>query len=415
VSAVAPASERPQEASIATTRKVKVLRVIARLNMGGPAHHVGLLGAGLDSERYETLLLYGDLGAGEDSLEESVRARGASMARVRGLRPEIRPFDDVRALAALVREVRRRRPDIVHTHTAKAGMLGRLAALLAGRPRPVIVHTYHGHVLEGYFGPAKTALYRGLERWLARRSDALIGVSSATVDDLVRLGVGERSKFRVIPIGLDLDRFLRSSPSDGAEFRAEARVQEGELLLTFVGRLVPIKRVDVLLRAFAQARELGAPVRLAVVGDGQLRPELERLAGELGVADVVFFAGYRADMLPVAAASDLAVLSSDNEGTPVSLIEAAAAAKPSVSTAVGGVPDVVTQGTGMLTQAGDPHALGTAIATLARDSSERIEMGERARAHVAERFSVERLLEDIEALYVELMDRSSATVDPSPR
>jgi glycosyltransferase involved in cell wall biosynthesis len=415
VNAVAPASERPHEAPIATTGKVRVLRVIARLNMGGPAHHVGLLGAGLDSEHYETLLLYGDLGAGEDSLEQSVRARGTPMAHVRGLRPEIRPFDDVRALVALVREVRRRRPDIVHTHTAKAGMLGRLAALLAGRPRPAIVHTYHGHVLEGYFGRTKTALYRGLERWLAKRSDALIGVSSATVDDLVRLGVGERSRFRVIPIGLDLDPFLESSPGTGAAFREEAGVRDGELLLSFVGRLVPIKRVDVLLRAFAHARKMGAPVRLAVVGDGQLRPDLERLAAELGVSDAVFFAGYRADMVPVAAASDLAVLSSDNEGTPVSLIEAAAAAKPAVSTSVGGVPDVVTPGTGVLTAPGDPQALGAAIAGLARDEGTRLEMGGRARAHVAERFSVERLLEDIEALYVELMARSSATVDPSPR
>jgi glycosyltransferase involved in cell wall biosynthesis len=414
VNAVASKSERPPRAPIATTGKVKVLRVIARLNMGGPAHHVGLLGAGLDAERYETLLLYGDPGSGEDSLEQEVHARGAHMTHVRGLRPEIRPHDDIRALTALVREVRRQRPDIVHTHTAKAGMLGRLAALLAGRPRPVIVHTYHGHVLDGYFGRVKTAFYRGLERWLAKRSDALIGVSSATVDDLVRLGVGDRSKFRVIPIGLDLNPFLECSQVAGAAFREEAGVEDGELLLSFVGRLVPIKRVDVLLRALSHARARGARVRLAVVGDGQLRPELERLTSELGVADHVFFAGYRADMVPVAAASDLAVLSSDNEGTPVSLIEAAAAAKPSVSTAVGGVPDVVTPETGILTEPRDAQALGAAIARLAADQSVRTEMGEHARRHVAERFSVERLLDDVEALYVELLAGSSATVDPSP-
>jgi glycosyltransferase involved in cell wall biosynthesis len=415
VNTVASPSERPPGAPIETTRKVRVLRVIARLNMGGPAHHVGLLGAGLDPERYDTLLLYGDLGSGEDSLEQEVHARGARMAHVRGLRPEIRPYDDLRALMALIREVRRRRPDIVHTHTAKAGMLGRLAAILAGRPRPVIVHTYHGHVLEGYFGRAKTALYRGLERWLAKRSDALIGVSSATVDDLVRLGVGERSKFRIIPIGLDLDPFLESSAAAGAAFRVEAGVREGEVLLSFVGRLVPIKRVDVLLRALSHARASGAPVRLAVVGDGQLRPELERLASELGVADHVFFAGYRADMVPVAAAADLAVLSSDNEGTPVSLIEAAAAAKPAVSTAVGGVPDVVTLESGILTDPEDAEALGAAIAELASEPATRLEMGERARVHVADRFSVERLVEDIQALYVELLNRSWATLDRSPR
>ena len=398
-------------AAPSTSQPLRIVRVIARLNMGGPAHHVGLLGAGLDPARYDSLLLYGDLGAGEDSLEPSVRARGIRMEHVPGLSPEIRPWGDVRALLALIREIRRRRPDIVHTHTAKAGMLGRLAAILALRPRPLIVHTYHGHVLEGYFGRAKTALYRGLERWLAKRSDALIGVSSATVDDLVRLGVGDRAKFRVIPIGLDLDPFVQASSAAGEAFREETGVREGELLLTFVGRLVPIKRVDVLLRAVCHARELGAPVRLAVVGDGGLRPELEALAGELGIADAVYFAGYRGDMVPVAAAGDFAVLSSDNEGTPVSLIEAAAAAKPAASTSVGGVPDVVLPECGLLTPPGEPRALGEAIAALAGDAERRASMGEAARRHVTQRFTVERLVSDIGHLYEDLIRETRAMVD----
>jgi len=368
------------------------VRVIARLNMGGPAHHVGLLSSRLDPERYETLLLHGELGAGEDSLEDSVRARGAAMARIPGLRPELRPPDDARALGSLVRAIRRLKPDIVHTHTAKAGMLGRLAAVMAGGRRPKIVHTYHGHVLEGYFGPVRNATYRDLERRLATVSDALIGVSTATVDDLVRFGIAPREQFRVIPIGLNLEPFLNATPEDGAAFRAEAGVDQGEVLLTFVGRLVPIKRVDVLLRAFAHARHGGAPVRLAIVGDGDLRRGLEALASELGVADHVWFAGYRGAMLPVAAGSDVAVLSSDNEGTPVSLIEAAAGGTPSVATAVGGVPHVVTPDTGALAPAGDHYGLGRAIAQLASDQALRLECGERARAHVASRFGVERLV-----------------------
>jgi glycosyltransferase involved in cell wall biosynthesis len=388
-----------------TSGPIRIVRVIARLNMGGPAHHVGLLGSRLDPERFETLLLHGDVGAGEDSLEDSVRARGAAMARIPGLRPELRPQDDARALASLVRAMRRLRPDIVHTHTAKAGMLGRLAAVMAGDPRPRLVHTYHGHVLEGYFGPVKNATYRGFERRLASVSDALVGVSTATVDDLVRLRIAPREQFRVIPIGLDLDPFVRATPADGAAFRSEAGVRDGEVLLTFVGRLVPIKRVDVLLRAFAHARDLGAPARIAVVGDGELRPQLQALAADLGVADRVWFAGYRASMVPVAAGSDIAVLSSDNEGTPVSLIEAGAAAKPAVATRVGGVPDVVTPHTGIVADAGDPKALGEGLAMLARDSAVRVKMGESAREHVAQRFSVERLVEDVEALYDELLGR----------
>jgi glycosyltransferase involved in cell wall biosynthesis len=369
--------------------------------MGGPAHHVSLLSGLLDPQRYETLLLYGEVGPGEASLEGIARERHAHLEVVPGLGPELNPVRDLRALVSLVRSVRRFRPDIVHTHTAKAGMLGRLAAVIGGRPRPIIVHTYHGHVLEGYFGRALNAFYRFLERSLARVSDALIGVSQATVDDLVRLKIAPREKFRVVPIGLDLHTFLESSAADGAAFRSEAAAGDG-VLLTWVGRLVPIKRVDVLLRAFATARSRGADARLAIVGDGELRGELEQLAGSLGVAEHVYWAGYREDMVPVTAASDLAVLSSDNEGTPVSLIEAGAAATAAASTDVGGIADVVTEETGILVPAGDADGLGQAIASLAEDPERRSAMGERAREHIRSRYSVERLVRDIDELYKEL-------------
>ncbi len=392
--------------------QVRVLRVIARLNMGGPAHHVSLLSGMLDPERYETLLLHGEVGSGEASLAEVARRCGAKTRTVPGLRPELRPLDDLRAFKALVREMRAFRPDIVHTHTAKAGMLGRLAALVALRPRPVIVHTYHGHVLEGYFGKAKTALYRGIETALARFSDRLIGVSTATVDDLVRLKVAPRSKFSVVPIGLDLDPFLELDTKAGGSFRTEVGTRPGEVLLTFVGRLVPIKRVDVLLRAVARARELGAPVRLAVVGDGERRTELENLAGDLSVRDRVSFAGYRADVTHVAAASDIAVLSSDNEGTPVSLIEAGAAGCPAVATSVGGVRDVVTPSSGLLVDAGDADGLGAAIAKLAANPAERARMGRHARKHTAQRFVVDRLLGDADSLYRGLLQRPRAARSP---
>jgi glycosyltransferase involved in cell wall biosynthesis len=233
-------------------------------------------------------------------------------------------------------------------------------------------------------------------------SDALIGVSQATVDDLVRLKIAPREKFRVVPIGLDLDAFLTASAEDGAAFRSEAAAGDG-VLLTWVGRLVPIKRVDVLLRAFAAARSRGADARLAIVGDGELRAELEQLAGSLGLAEHVYWAGYREDMVPVTAASDVAVLSSDNEGTPVSLIEAGAAATAAASTNVGGIADVVTADTGVLVAAGDAEGLGHAIASLAADPARRRAMGEHAREHIRSRYSVERLVRDVEALYAELL------------
>jgi glycosyltransferase involved in cell wall biosynthesis len=224
-------------------------------------------------------------------------------------------------------------------------------------------------------------------------------VSQATVDDLVRLGVAARAKFDVIPVGLDLGPFLVAGPDAGAGFRREAGVRPNEVLLTFVGRLVRIKRVDLLLSAVARARDLGAPVRLAVVGDGGERQTLERLAGELGISGHVFFAGYRADMAGVAAAADLAVLSSDNEGTPVWLIEAAAAGTPAVAVSVGGVPEVVTPDTGLLAPPRDSESLGRAMAALSLNGEWRAKLGEAARCHVAERFSAERLVRDIENLY----------------
>jgi UDP-N-acetylmuramyl pentapeptide phosphotransferase/UDP-N-acetylglucosamine-1-phosphate transferase/glycosyltransferase involved in cell wall biosynthesis len=392
--------------------RIRVLRVIARLNMGGPAHHVSLLSGLLDPERYDTLLLHGEVGAGEESLAGVAKRSGAQTATVPGLRPELRPLDDLRAFRALVREMRRFKPDIVHTHTAKAGMLGRLAALMALRPRPVIVHTYHGHVLEGYFGKLKNAAYRSIEKLLARGSDRLIGVSSATVDDLVRLGVAPRSKFSVIPVGLDLAPFQMLEPDAGEAFREEVGTQPDEVLLTFVGRLVSIKRVDVLLRALARARNLGAPVRLAVVGDGEERPALEALADQLGVAEHVCFAGYRADVTHVAAASDIAVLSSDNEGTPVSLIEAGAAGCPVAATSVGGVPDVVPPTSGLLVEAGDAQGLGEAIARLASNPLERARMGARAKSHTAEQFPIHRLLGDADELYYALLSADDEAVGP---
>jgi glycosyltransferase involved in cell wall biosynthesis len=293
---------------------------------------------------------------------------------------------------------------VVHTHTAKAGFLGRQAAL-AARPRPAIVHTYHGHVLEGYFGAAKSRLYLELERALARVSDCLIGVSQATIDDLVRLGVAPPSKFRALPLGLDLD-LLAGLPNElRAGSRAELGVGEGEVLLVFVGRIVPIKRLDLLLRALARAREADPRLRLAVVGDGAERAQLERRAAELGIAGEVFFLGYRRELRPVFAAADLAVLSSDNEGTPVSLIEAAAAGLPAVATDVGGVREVVGEETGVLVPRDDAAALAAAIVELAADPARRERCGHAARRHALDRYGAQRLIDDVDALYRHLTAR----------
>ena len=383
--------------------RLRVLRIIGRLNMGGPAHQAALLsGRRFFPDRYETLLVHGTLAPGEASLADLAEAEGATMRSVSELRQPVSPLRDSQALLKLIRVARDFKPDIVHTHTAKAGFLGRQAAL-AVRPRPVIVHTYHGHVLEGYFGPAKARLYLELERGLARVSDRLLGVSQATVDDLVRLGVAPPEKFRVLPLGLDLDPLAEPSEKLRGSSREQLGVGAGEVLLVFVGRIVPIKRIDLLLRALAQAREAAPRLRLALVGDGDERQAFERQATELGIAGDTLFLGYQRELRPIFAAADIAVLSSDNEGTPVSLIEAAAAGLPAVATEAGGVGEVVTADTGIVVPRGEVGALASAMVEMATDAQRRETCGRAARRRALGRYGAQRLLGDIDALYRELV------------
>jgi glycosyltransferase involved in cell wall biosynthesis len=375
------------------------------MNLGGPAQQVALLsGRRLDPSRYETILVHGSVAPGEGSMADLAQREGARTEFVPSLGPAPRPHRDVAALARITAIARNFRPHVVHTHTAKAGFLGRLAALAAVRPRPVIVHTYHGHVLEGYFGPRKSHVYRSLETWLARRSDRLVGVSEATVADLVRLGVAARGRFRVIPLGLDLEPFAAVDRAAGAELRRSLGIGDEEVVLTFIGRLVPIKRVDVLLRGIARARG-AAPLRLLVVGDGERRSDLEALGRELRIDDRLRFLGYRRDLAALAAATDIAVLTSDNEGTPVSLIEMAAAGCSAIATRVGGVGEVVTSETGVLVPPGDFEAVASTLQRLATEPELRARLGAAAREHALRRYSASRLVADIDALYGELLTR----------
>ena len=231
----------------------------------------------------------------------------------------------------------------------------------------MIIHTYHGHVLSGYFGPVGTAVFRTLERLLARVSDCLIGVSQATVDELVAMRIAPRERFRVIRLGIDMSRFLMLGSSDGQDFRRELGLGDDDVLAVFVGRLVPIKRVEMLLDAVARARRSQLALHLAVVGDGELRPALERQAAERGLGSAVSFVGYRSDLEHIVAAADIAVLSSANEGTPVALIEAAAAGKPAVATDVGGVSEIVTPETGRVVPSADTAAFAQALSELSSD------------------------------------------------
>lgn len=384
-------------------RRVRVVRVIARLNAGGPAHQVGLLSSRL-GDPYDTLLVHGQVDRDEAPLSQFDERYPSHRIELADLGREIRLGNDLRMFVRLALIMRRVRPHIVHTHTAKSGLVGRLAALTL-RPRPVIVHTFHGHVLEGYFGERETNFYRRVERLLARASDCVIGVSDSTVEDLRRIGVGSPATLRVVRLGLELEPFLVADERSGEEFRREFGLREGETLVVTVGRLVAIKRHDVAIRAAARAHAGNCSIRLVIVGDGPLRAELEALAETLGMGDRVHFAGYRGDLVQIASGADVALLSSDSEGTPVWLIEASACGVPAVTTNAGGVREVVPEGAGIVVPRGDHEALGAALAELTGDPKRRATMGAAARRHVAQRYAAGRLLRDIERLYAELLAR----------
>ena len=385
------------------SKRIRVMRVIARLNIGGPALHATMLTERLDPSRYDSLLVTGTEEPGEGNYLE---LQGKSLDRLLllpVLGREIRGWHDLIALARLIVLMRQGRPHIVHTHTAKAGALARLAAYLTGVP--VILHTYHGHVFHGYFSPATTRVFVFIERWMARCSDRLLTVSETVRADLLRLGVGRSDQFLVVPLGLDLDRFLHSEEVRG-QFRAELGLAEDVPLVGIVARLVSIKAHEVLLQAAAELVRLVPQAHFVVVGDGKRRAELGELTDRLGLTGRVHFLGWRQDLERIYADLDLVALTSRNEGSPVSLIEAMAAARPVVATRVGGVPDLVEDGvTGILVPPGDAGALTSAMHALLGDRERRRRLGAAGRQRVAAAFTTERLLEDMDRVYTRLLRR----------
>jgi glycosyltransferase involved in cell wall biosynthesis len=386
--------------------EIRIARIIGRLNIGGPAIQAITLTKLLEPRGYRTLLIRGSEAPQEGSMDDLAARYGVEPKLVAGLRRELHP-GDLRALPELVRTLRAFRPHIVHTHLAKAGTLGRIAAQLAWPRRPpLLVHTFHGHSLEGYFSARKAAGFRAIERALGSRCARLVAVSSEVSDDLVRLRVAPRARIEVIPVGFDLSPFL----VDGDERAARAQSVRDELgvpadarLVTLVARLVPIKRVDRFLR-IASAIACRADVHFAIVGDGELREKLEAQPTVPELTRRLAWAGFRRDMPDVCFASDVVVLTSDNEGTPVSLIEAQAAAVPVVSTRVGGAATVVREGeTGYLVGVDDEHDFANAVLDMLADPAAAKAMGAAGQAHVLRTFSLDRLVDDVDGLYRRLL------------
>ena len=379
--------------------RARVLRLFSRLNIGGPSVHVILLSQGLRPLGYDTRLVVGRESPREGNMLALAAERGVACETMAGLGREIAPLSDLRALFGLVRLMRAWRPAIVHTHTAKAGLVGRLAARAARVP--TVVHTFHGHVLRGYFSPSKERLFRGVEAFLARTADALVAVSEAVKRDLVELGVAPERKIRVIPLGLELAALAGALPR--GVLRREVGIEPEAPLVGIVGRLVPIKDVPAFLAAAQRVRERRPDAHFAVVGDGDERSALEAQSRALGLEAALHFFGWRRDLPAVYGDLDVVVNASRNEGTPVALIEALAAARPVVATAVGGTPDLVGRDErGLLVPPGEPEAMAAAIVNAIEGSEAARRRALAGREHVLAQHSSERLFHDMDALYREL-------------
>ena len=378
--------------NVGETRPIRILRIIARMNVGGPAWQVSVLTRGLNRDRFESRLIAGDVGEGEADFI-ALRDPELPVLKIPALGRSVRFGGDLRAFVAIRRAIRDYRPDIVHTHTAKAGVLGRLAA--ATCRVPVRVHTFHGHVLHGYFNRWVTRLVRIVEGLLARRTTALVAVGERVRDELLGSGIGRADQYVVIPPGVAL-----GARPDRVSARTALGLPVDQPVVLFVGRLTAVKRPDRLIEAMVLVLERRSDVVLAIAGEGELLEEARSRAEPLG--ESVRFLGWQRDIAGLYAAADCMVLTSDNEGMPVTLIEAAMAGVPSVTTDVGSAREVVLDGVTGLVVAPDAAAVADGLVRLL-DNDLRHRMGAAARARAEAEFDTRRLITDHESLYERLV------------
>lgn len=383
-----------------------LIRVITRLNIGGPAQHVVLLTAHLAQRGFDCMLTTGRVDPHEGDMSDLAARLGCTPVVVPTLRNGAGVLSDLRSLLALYRHFRRVRPSIVHLHLLKARALGGLAARLARVP--IVVETFHGTLFSEYYHPAVTPLLVWGERLLARVMDAVIVVSEAVAEEVTRWRIAPASKIRVIPLGLNLEPFRRATGQRG-RLRAELGVDGDVPLIGAVGRLVPIKGLSDLIAASAEVLLAVPKAQFVIVGDGPERAGLERDARERGILGQVRFLGWRRNLHYVYPDLDVVVLPSLNEGTPVAVIEAMAAGRPVVATRVGGVPDVVRDGeTGILVPPRTPTALVRAIIAVLQDRALGERLGRAAQADVLSRYAIGRLADEMEAFYRMLLQRRAA-------
>ena len=406
---------------------MKIVRIIARLNVGGPARHVVWLTDGLQTDEFQSVLLTGTVPEGEEDMRWFADAHNVKPFYIPEMSRELSAKDAV-SLWKVFRQLIREKPDIVHTHTAKAGTIGRAAGffykwltpkILIGKPRPVkFVHTFHGHVFHSYYGRGKTRFFLLIEKFLARLvTDKIIVISDQQFEEIHhRFGVGRASQFKIIPLGIDLEQFAESETKRNV-FRREIAMKPGEILVGIVGRLTEIKNLSLFLNVaelYKNTLSDSSPkLRFIIIGDGNLRQSLEKEAAELDVKDIVEFLGNRSDTDIFYAGLDIVALTSHNEGTPLSLIEAMANTRPVISTAVGGTVDLLGNEAakmenftvcerGVKIKPNDAESFLSGLIYLSENEILRDRLGLKGKEFVVSNYSKERLVGEIADLYRDL-------------
>ncbi len=389
----------------------RILRIINRFNLGGPTYNAAYLTRYLP-DHYETMLVGGLKDATEDSSQFIVENLGISPVIIPEMRRKINPAQDYAAYKRLKSIIADFKPDIVHTHASKPGALGRWAA--HKMKVPVIIHTFHGHVFHSYFNSQTTRFYKGLEKRLAKVSTRIIAISERQKEELTTIhGICAPEKVEVIPLGFDLQRFQDDIEEKRNVFRTEFNLSENEVAIAIIGRLVPIKNHDLFLRAVSWVKERATtPVRAFIVGDGESRGHLEKLCRDLNLTFSndsetkvdVYFTSWVKNVDFVNAGADIIALTSKNEGTPVSLIEAQAGNRAIISTRVGGIENVVIPNeTALLSEPDDEESFRENLLKMTNDSALRRQFGEKGWAFVKDKFHYERLVGDITKLYDSLL------------
>lgn len=392
----------------------KILRIINRFNLGGPTYNAAYLTRYMPDE-YETLLIGGARSESEEDSFHITRQLGLDPVIISEMKRDISPKEDQIAYKKILQLIDWYKPDIIHTHASKAGALGRLAAIR--RKTSIIVHTFHGHVFHSYFNAVKTQAYISIERKLAQHSDAIIAISPIQKDELVnQFGIAEASKVKVIPLGFDLSRFKEDQDTKRTQFRTQYHLDDDVVAIGIIGRLVQIKNHDLFLEMAKKAREqTNKKVKFFIIGDGELKAELQQKAAELKLIsasasfqDELIFTSWIKNIDEAIAGLDIIVMTSNNEGTPVSLIEAQAGERAIITTDVGGIKDIIIPGeTGLISPKGDLNSLSANLLKLIDDEQGRKTMGRSGYNFVRDKFTYKRLASDMDLLYKELLENKN--------